>query len=337
MKNRILIYSKFMKDASTMSEQIEMYMLKRGLFDTSFVLTNNFDDFQYSCMDALIHGGNIVAICENSKIDELCETLKEEKYKISIVNEQAILFEEKEEKLEKTKMLLLPAELSFRNFLDSFFPQKSSFVCSIFGKGEKFVFDEFSKLKTSYDMDFKILSENPFLHKVFYSKFVDEQVLKNQFGESLYSFRDENLEEKLAKLLNEKGLNISIAENKTCGQLFSLIASVCSDKIVKTNVLQNKQDFLDMGVNLDGSESLENKEIVYLLAKNMLEKTKSNLTVCAIQTNSNENEKKCFVAVGNKDSLNLFSSVFFGSQKEVVECLVEFAIFKLIDFIQTNY
>ena len=73
---------------------------------------------------------------------------------------------------------------------------------------------------------------------------------------------------------------------------------------------------------------LVSKETAFAMAKNLLKKYKSDFALAFVGFDCDAG--RCFVAVGNAEQINVYSSVFHGCKQEIIENSTNFAIFKTI-------
>lgn len=310
MKNRIVV----LQDGRDL--KVEKSLLKRGFFDFSMLFFSDVHEFEDAVLDAKLNADNVIVLCKNDLVDGLVDNIKDDGDEFSLVFEQAIKVENKEK-----KFLFVPTELDLDKFLDNFLPEKPQYSCLIFGKSEREVARKFGEFSTSY----RIITKSPLLHIVHYSKQIEEALLKATFGESFCALNDEDLSHACAKFLGERTL--SVAEQISGGFV--------SAKLASESVALKKCEIVSENTNLVSHDFLEehgvaSKETAYELAKMLLKDCDIALSVVGFDVDGG----RCFVAVGNKQEIHVFSSTFYGSKKEIMENVSDFALFRLLKFLQ---
>ncbi len=319
MKNRVLIFDRSQNLISKKIEKMEKFLFNRGLFDFSFLTASDFEDFKVLLERQRATDSTVVVICDNDKLDECVEVVNKAGDSLTLFDEQGIRLENAEENF---KMKFVPFELDFEKFLVNLLPEEKCYVYSIFGKSKKFVIDRFE----SFSANYTIITKTPFLHTVYCSDNIDSAKLESEFGDAIYSFKDEPLSERLNTVLGEKEKKLSVVEYGTNGKLAAMLD--CTGKTLKT-----LDDLKEYEVSSEMLES-ENagRDVAYTFAKNSLmsEKTDLVLTVCDRVSSS----EKTFVSVGNKETVHIYSSTFTGEKIDRVRDVCDFAIFRLLCFIK---
>lgn len=339
MQNKVVVCSSKQNLTADCLGKIEESLLQRGFFDYSFSTCSSFDNLVCVCKTAKNSIDNTIVICEDRMIDKLLEEIKESDDKFSYVKEQAI-------KLEKTttyrKMLFVPIELEIDKFLDSFLEEKESYVCSVFGKNHEFIKEKFDEIKTKFEdrFDYVIINKSQFLHSVYYSKYVDESLLEEYFGENVFVDFSKSLTKKLEELLVSKNLKLSIADNLTfglfSGKLFEnskQFASLLKRCVVLNDDESFKQMLLDKQF-LDNNGTVS-KETAFELTKNLLRDDGVDVAVSIIGFDCEAGRN--FVSVGNRQEIFVYSSVFYGNREKRLQNVINFALFKSIKFLLEKY
>lgn len=321
MQNKVIIFGKI-------TEQIEEFLHERGIFDALSCFS--FEDCCNLCNETCVNCKNVVVLCKNEFIDELVERVKTSDDVLSLINDQAVKIER--QTTFKT-MLLVPIEADYRQLLDNFLPQKNLFVCMVFGKSEKFLKEKLLNLKNTSerDLEFQIIEIGQFLHIVYSSKQLSEEL----FEGGLYSNKRQSLAQALKDILAEKTL--SVAENMTAGTLTKKIAEGCKTNLAGVEIICSDKDFDRLGMDqlyLEQNGSVS-KETVFDMAKNLLRNKKTDLAVAI--TGFDCDAGRSFVAVGNREQIHVYSSTFYGERDEIVENATNFALFKTICFLKEKY
>lgn len=322
MKNKVLIFDDSQNLISKTALKMEKFLTMKGLFDFSFLTSSDFEEFESVLKEQRKEETSVIVICQNDKLDECLETVKKDDDKLSLVDEQAIKLENESQAL---KMLFVPFELEFEKFLDGFFEEKNVFVYAVFGKSRGFVCGKFEEFKSELGCDYKIITKHPYLHIVYCSQEVSAERVDEAFGQSVFSNANESLAEKLNKILSEKGKTLSVVEYGTYG-------NVACDLNCQSSVLKTEDELKKFGVSkeiLEGENA--GKEVVFALSKKVLSKQASDLVLSVCDKIGDE--EKTYVSVGDKQVVHLYSSVFVSEAKERFAILQDFAIFRLICFL----
>lgn len=333
MQNKVIVCAENQFLICDVLRKIEKSLLKMGLFDFSFLSCSLFADCLSFCTDAKRFADTTIVVCENEKIDKIIDSIKDGTEKFSLLKEQAVVLEHT---TTYNKMLFLPIEVEAESFLDLFLNKREVFCCSIFGKSKSFVENEFERLKNQNRFEFALHSKSQFLHTVYFSGKGLEEGLKDVFGESLISFDDKSLADCCVECSTKKGVTLSIAEGITKGKLVSKLAETQNFGLVvkKSFVLNKDGDFEDL--NIDGLFLNENgdvsKETAFATTKNLIAKSSCDVGISILGFDCDAG--RCFVAVGNKKEIHVFSSVFFGGRLQIFENACDFALFRLLKFLQ---
>ncbi len=308
MENRIIVFSDNL-------DEIKGILNRLGCFD-ALIYCNRFEDFLENCRKAR-ECQRAVVICENEQIDKLVDEIKEAEDKFSLVEEQALLME-----TAAGKILFLPAELDAEKFLSQFLGQEEVFVVTVFGKSRNSVKAVFEELKSEFELNYEIITKTAFLHTVYFSKEVDEERLKEAFGENLLSFSDEGVAGALGRVCNK---NLGVCEHFTSGLVTSRLKTEAKAKIAEsTLILEDK----DTSKYVPESIILENgavsKEVAFALAKNLAKNCEVALVTLAT-------EGKGFVAVGDTAEIHVFSVCF--EKENFLQNFVDFALFRLLKYL----
>lgn len=309
MTNKVIIFEE------NQQVDIEKRLLKRGLFDFSIIKCGSFDEMLNLAKQN--NDDNTLILCKNKHIDKLVEEFASKGNVLSLISEQAVKIQG------EGKILIVPLELEIENFLDEFYAQLPVYSCSIFGKSLNFIQEKFD----TFDVSYKIITKSKFLHTIYYSKFIDQTIIALAFGESLFGFDDVSLQEACAKLLN--GKTLSVAESVTAGLVCGKLHSVNAIKDGKILLTQKDFDAIKMD-EIFLEEHGFSKELAYEIAKKLLSSCDIALSIIG------GSEGKIFVAVGSKEQIHVYASVFEGEKFDVLEDICEFALFKLFRFLKQN-
>ncbi len=305
MKNRFVIFS----DEINKVQELEMFVLKHGYFDFTFLSCANFDDCLSEVKRAKTECDKTFVICKNNQIDKLLKETAESADKMELISEQAVIL-----KNASHEMLFVPVELDVKQFLN--LPKRDVFVYSIFGNAFSNIEEKLSKLS---DVSYKVITKSQLLHIIYISKPLDETWL----DESVFSTKGESLAECVNGLL--KGKSVAVAD-MTCVTKTLLGGSA----LKKSFMLLTEEDFENLGISKEflAEKGLSSKETAYQLAKHLLKFAEIAFTVLV-------KDGKSFVAVGNKDEIHVYSFVFEG--ENFIENLENFALFEMLQFLRSKY
>ncbi|MBE7075681.1 MAG: CinA family protein [Clostridiales bacterium] len=324
MQIKVVVFSTEQTKTSYTLQEIEKSLLQKGLFDFSFLSTSSFEELVSIYKD--LKEEHIFVVCENDFIDKFVEQVRSSSDKIALIDEQAIKIDS--QTVFKNTMIV-PIEVEFQKFLDKFASGETAFVCSIFGKSRSFVESQFKELSVE---KFVVLTEGHFLHKVYYSKQLSRESLRNAFGLSIFSFEGESLQECCSKKL--EGKMLSVAENLTKGNLAIRLAEKTS--CLKDHFLILKEgDFekIDIDKKFLDENGTVSKETAFVMAKKLLKNCELAVAITGFDCDAG----RTFVAVGNKNEINVFSSTFYGSSAEIIENVTDFALFRTLMFLKEKY
>lgn len=316
MKNSVICYGDFQN-----LQTLHAALLRRGRFDFSFAKCSTLQELADLCKTG--EGDKIVS-CKNDQIDSVLDELQTPDAQASLIFEQAIKLEK-----EDSKILLIPSELDPEQFLNEFLEEKTVFSCSVFGKSVGFVRARFEEFCKPERFDYEIITKSQFLHTIYYSKYIDKQILTQTFGEGVFAFEDTNIEAECAKLLQEKSL--AVAEQITSGGVSACLVGAEAN-LSKVKIVSSVSDLQEFGLAEDfvAEKGFVSKEVAFAMAKSLL----SSCDVALSVLGSFEEGQKTYVAVGDKESVHLFSSSFMGSRKQILENITNFALFRLLKFLE---
>lgn len=309
------------------SQIIERSLLKRGLFD--FLLCQTANECVDICKRCYSDVQNITIFAHDNRIDSLVEELKSSDDVLSLINEQAVKIERQ---TTVKNITLIPYEGDFEKLLDDCIEKNEVFVSAVFGKTESFLQQKFEEIKNANrEFRYKIITKTPLLHIVYHSQAVPDEV----FEGSLFARSDVSISEAVKGFLKDR--SVAIAENVTGGLLTAKMLGSCKENIKSSFPIFSERDFEKIGIDklyLDQNGSV-GKETAFDMAKNMLRTENTDLAIAV--TGFDCDAGRSYVAVGNKEKIYVFSSVFYGDRKEIVENISDFAIFKAYLFLKENY
>lgn len=311
MDSKLIVFGKT-------SQNLEDILHEHGIFDMLYCY--NLEDCLNLCNKVCENVENIVVLCKNNQIDLLVEKLKTADDTLSLINDQAVKMERQ---TVFKNIYFIPFEADFEKLLQSVLPKKEQFVYSVFGKSEKFLEDKLSVL-ASEDFKYNIVAKNSFLHIVYSTKPIDKQL----FEGGVFSDKNESLASALKYALKSKTL--CIADQMSAGSLSFKISRYCKENLISSDLILQENDFEKVGIDklfLDQNPSAS-KETVFAVAKNLLKKYKTDFVL--VLAGFNCDGGRTFVAAGDLQQINVYSSVFYGSSDEIIENSTNFAIFKTI-------
>jgi len=326
MKNKVIIFA----ENRIVYSDLEKLLLKKGRFDFSFQICAELEEFVEAVKFARENVVKTIVVCKNDFIDEIIKKVKHDSDVLNLLFEQAV-------KLEDTvtlkRMLFLPVELEAEKFIEVFVEKKPVQICSVFGKSVNVIENIFKQFECSY----KIITKTTFLHIVYYSKYIPERELRLALGESYCSNRDEGLASVCGRMLNEKDLSISFVEEISGGNVAAKFIMESEIQLKNCHILLVDSEFARFGVEQETIEQkgIVSKESVYEIAKKLLEKSKSDVALAVV--GSHYDAERSFVGVGNKEEIHVFSSAFYGAKSQIVENVSEFALFRLLKFLEKKY
>ena len=321
MKNSVFVFNESPNLISKYTTKLEKLLVSQGLFDFSFLGTSDFEIFLKDLKEGEEAGAIAIVICPNDKLDACLEAVKNENGTFSLIDEQAVKFEDVSLGL---RMLFVPSELEVGKFLKDFLSERETFIYSIFGKSRKYVDEKFVCYKNNFECDYKIITLHPFLHNIYSSKEIESTRLEADLGCNLFSRNAKLLQQEISLVLNDNNKKLMIVECCPCGRLISGLK--CEGK-----TLTGEKDFVNFGVS---QEILEGdnfgKEATYAISKYALKNFDCDyvLTIC----DGLVGEEKSYVSVGDKSVVHLYSSVFQGEERTQV--LSDFALFRLLTFLK---
>lgn len=318
MQNKVVVFGK-------LTEKLEDFLHERGIFDALSCF--NFDDC--ICLYKNIETENIIVLCNNNQVDALVEKIKSSDDKLSLINEQAVKLERQTTYKTTT---IVPIEADVVEILSQVLDENKFFANSVFGKSEAFLIEKLSQFKSSdSDFIFKIDTKSKFLHTVYTNKQISNEV----FEGGAYSSKNESLSMALSNAL--AGKTISIAEYMTMGALTAKLTENVKPNVAAVEIVTSEYDFkkLNIDENFLAQNGAVGKETAFAMAKNLLKNKQTDLAISV--TGFDCDAGRTYVAVGNKNEIHVFSSIFYGDRQEIVESATDFAIFKAICFLKEKY
>ncbi len=292
-------------------EKLESFLFSLGFFDFSFHICQNFEQCKQECLDNF---DTAVVICDNSKLDNLLENIKEDGDVLNLLFEQSVTVSRGEK-----RMLLIPLQLPYEKFLKEFLGESDIHIYSVFGK-------TVTQIKSIFDSircDYKIITKTPILHTIYCFTAVNEELVKSAIGDFLYSFKDESLTNACVRKLREKSMSISVVEQATCG----LVCGSVLGKVKEAYILTDENDFLkfDITEELLREKGFASKELSFELTKNLLKKSQTDLAISVLGEKG-----RFFVSIGDSQNIYVFSTSFEGDKKQVLDNVVDFTLFRLL-------
>lgn len=165
--------------------------------------------------------------------------------------------------------------------------------------------------------------------------------IHTRFEQNIFADKNVTLEEVLADYLAVRNIRLAVAESLTGGEICSRLVSipgvsrnlyegiVCYDNASKVNRL----GVLPGTLNKKGAVS---EDTAYEMAQGLLNATDADLVIATtgIAGPSGGSETKpvglVYIAVGNKNLIDVYKNQFYGDRQEIRECAVKTALFKAI-------
>ena len=274
--------------------------------------------------------GNLIIFCENNYIDELIidniQVLGANKH---MVDELAVVFEK-----DNSLTAFFPIDLDWQSLLKKVLDERkdnSLKYCKfhLFGKTCDSVAMELSKLKQENDsLNFNVLGEC-LLTDIYASykgenNLIDDEQAKiaSLFRNNLYSENDLGLTQIVFELLRIRNLKISIKEGITGGKVLA--------KLHENSEFKN---VLNIG-QVASMNELE-PEKIYNEAYELLRKTNGDVVMV---TGGGFDEKglNCLLAIGDKNSINVYKNRFNASKTDSLNMATNCALFHLVKKLRQN-
>lgn len=166
------------------------------------------------------------------------------------------------------------------------------------------------------------------------------------FSKSIYGTNEKNIYSAAFELLKFKGYRLAIAESVTAGRLCSEFVAqnegaskILVEGIVCYSVESKKRR---LGVSEETLEkfSPQSVECSYELASGLIATTNADVVIATTGYASNdpedENNGKCFIAVGDKNVIHVFKHAFKGNRNHIMQRISKTAFLHLIKKIKQN-
>ncbi len=320
MKNRVVAFT---GNRNFPLDEVEKSLLGLGHFDFSYVICKLFEECVGECNQDFDTG---IVICDNHDLDRLLESVKKDGDALELLHEQAVSL-----KRDGKKLLFLPLGLNYESFLKEFLGDFGALVYSVFGKTAGYIQNIFNSIRC----DYKIITKSSILHTVYCSSTINPQLLQSAFGENLYSLQNESVASACAKVLEKSGQTLAVAEEFSaglvCGTLLQACKSGQTNFLKEAHILSSENDLERFGISADflQEKGIASKETAFEFSKNLIKTSEADL----VMTILGENER-FFVAIGNKEQIHVFSTIFDGTREENLSNLVDFALFRLMQVVK---
>ncbi len=335
-KNRAILFTENETDVDHFND----LLIKFGRLDFSVITCNSFEECLKFVKEFKEDGNQTIVLCQNAYIDKFLMELNEKDMgALTLIFEQAVKLQ-----MDGNMVVFIPTELDCYKFLKEVIQKKEINAISVFGKTKSFVEKRFKEFKTNEGFNYKIITKCQFLHIIYYSQYLDHDMLKNVFGDSLFSYSGRNLADACFQVLNDNSFNVSIFEQISAGFVTGklICAGLENDshewyegKLPTRKDLIKKSIFLPDVKGFDIENSLieeygeNSKEVVYEITRKLLKNEETDLALCVI----GDDAGKIIVAVGNSAEIHLFSTTFQGEKKEIMVNASNFALFRLYMFV----
>lgn len=317
MKNRVIVFS---GNQNFCLEKVEEILLGLGHFDFSYIVCRTFEECVGECGQEFDTG---IVVCDNHDLDRVLESVKKDDDVLELLHEQAVSLKRPEKKL-----LFLPLGLKFDGFLKEFLGDFGALTYGVFGKTIGYVQNIFNSIRC----DYKIITKSPILHIVYCSSTINPELLRSAFGENLFSFQNESVASACSKVLAKSGKSLAIVEQVSAGLVCGSLAKPHGTSFLKeSHFLASEKDFEKFGVSADflREKGTASKETAFELAKNLVKTAQTDLVMIVL----GEGER-FFVAIGNKEQIHVFSTLFDEKREDNLSNLVDFALFRLMQVAQ---
>lgn len=148
----------------------------------------------------------------------------------------------------------------------------------------------------------------------------------------IYSVQNQSLNELLKKLLQENNIKLSFAGDMSLNVLLNnLILNQMQENVLQSHCLNSEEIykyFTDKFIN----ESSKNSELAFDIAVKLLP-TKADLVVCMLY---DEENNICYIALGNKNKIDIYKNVFYGSKEDILKNFANTVEFYLIKKIKSR-
>ncbi len=304
------------------------YLAKNGS-NVNSIICNNYD--KEVCKNEIANNkGNLIIFTENKFIDEaIIDNIQLLGGNKQMIDDLAVVF-----KKEDIINIFIPIDIETLVLLDKIlagFKDSELKYCKfhLFGKSTEGVEEELQNLNIS-DLKYNVLGDN-LLTDIYASykganNLIDDHQVKiaSCFRDNLYSENDLGLSQIVFELLRLKNLKIAIKEDVTGGKVLARLSeeNVRFSDVLKAGQVSNAIDTFDA-------------EKIYNDAFDYLKDTISDV-VLEISGRFDERGLSCLIAVGDKNSINVYKNRFNAKRKDCLDMATNCALFHLMKKLRQN-
>lgn len=172
------------------------------------------------------------------------------------------------------------------------------------------------------------------------------RIIFEKLNPYIYSENDLSLEETAIELMKINKLTLATAESVTGGQIVSnliknnLGASQVVIEGLVTYSNQSKCELLNVSKETLDKHTSVSVQTTYDMAEGLLELSKADVVIAttgyASSVKENEEKGLVFIAIGNKNRIDVYKNKFSGTRNEIIETAAQAAIFYLIKKLRKN-
>lgn len=273
-----------------------------------------------------LEGGDLLVLADNEKLDSLLlENLQKLGNDKEIVDDLAVIFTSGDRKI-----IFLPIDVSTDNLLEKVLKkQKNGQKTCKFQLFGKTIAQVTELVKGVEGVEFNILGDN-LLSCVYASYEGEDNVIDDKqvqiaslLRENMFSENDLDLAGSVTQLLRLKNQKIAICESVTSGKILSMLG---------TN--ENFAQVLKSGT-VTAESGQADSEKIYTQALELLKSSGGDI-VLAIDGKFDEKGLNCLIAVGNKNSINVYKNRFNGTRENVIVMASNCALYHLVKKLRQN-
>ncbi len=201
---------------------------------------------------------------------------------------------------------------------------------------------QFNIVENYYETDVEIACDDS--QEKLFDEIVREVYVN--FSKSIYGSNEKNIYSAAFELLKYKGYKLAIAESVTAGRLSSefVAQNEGASKILIEGIVcysvESKKRRLGVSDETIEKYSPQSVECSYELASGLISTTSADVVIATTGYASNdpndENNGKCFIAVGDKNIIHVFKHSFKGNRNHIMQRISKTAFLHLIKKIKQN-
>ena len=150
----------------------------------------------------------------------------------------------------------------------------------------------------------------------------------------IYTIQDVSLDNMFLNLVEKQNIKLGLVGDASLIRLLSSVDNKLSKHISDCIILPNNVaigKFLNQ-ININTNDP----RLVYSLAVKLLERSDADIVLVSLSNLNQQNAGMAYIAVGNKNKIDIYKNQFVGEQKEILGNIASTAIFYLIKKIQLN-